>query len=110
MPVETPELISDDPRKLVEAGPDQFPKLYAAAVNQYGTLLPGNLLGFCLGLSNQRARQLITGGHFTRVMVCGCEFVPMCQVEARIYKAELGKLSKGGRGNRVPQFKTFSAS
>lgn len=98
MASDTPELISDDPRKEPDTGPEQIERLINAATEQHGVLIPRNLLSEILGVSSQRVAQLIEQGVFTRIAIASQQFVPLREVMARREQQVSGNLPRGGRG------------
>lgn len=103
---QTPELISDDPRREVTTDFDSmsFAEAYDAAHAQYGILVPKSAVKYCLELSRQAVDGLVRKGVFTRVVIHGELFIPLSELEKRIELKQSGNLPKGGRGIHGPKF------
>lgn len=99
-----PELISDDPRidpVTDYSGPD-FPTAYEAAVERYGPLVPQSAIPASLGVTHQSVSLLLKKDAFTKLTICHHLFVPLSEIKQRIEDKKAGRLSRGGRGKKLP--------
>lgn len=96
---QTPELISDDPRREITNDYDSMPfaEAYDAAHEKHGVLVPRTAVADCLGITSAGAADLIKRGSLTSIYVHRHVFIPLSEIEERIEMKRTGNFPGRGR-------------
>lgn len=96
-----PELISDDPRREPDIGPEWIERAIRAATEEFGPLIPRSLGVQMLGVSHQAVSEYLRRGSLTGVSINGHDLIPLSQIMTRIERKRTGQQPRGGRPKRT---------